>query len=187
MSIIRTIPEDEATGDVAALYAEDREHYGYVPSHTRMMAMNPAAQRGFEAITAAIAGRLGTRNYRLVTLAAAGALHSDACRLAHGNMARKMLSDDQIIAIATDFHDADLTDAEVAMMDYAIRVSRDSAGMTDADAQVLRDHGFTDREIVDITLAAAVRNYYSRALSALGVEDVPPPQLPGPVRDALLG
>jgi len=186
MSIIRTIPEDEATGDVAALYDEDREHYGYVPSHTRMMAMNPAAQRGFEAITAAIAGRLGTRNYRLVTLAAAEALHSDACRLAHGNMARKMFPDDQIIAIATDFHAADLSDAEVAMMDFAVKVCGDSSAMTDADALVLREHGFTDEQIVDIALAASVRNHYSRALHALGVEVDVPPGLPAEVRDALI-
>jgi uncharacterized peroxidase-related enzyme len=186
MSIIRTIPEDEATGDVAALYAEDREHYGYVPSHSRMMAMNAAAQRGFEAITAAVSSRLGTRNYRLVTLAAAGALHSQACLLAHGNMARRMMDDAQIIAVADDFHTAGLTDAEVAMMDFAVKVCGDSSAMTDADALVLREHGFTDEQIVDITLAASVRNYYSRALHALGTEVDVPPALPSDVREALL-
>jgi len=47
--------------------------------------------------------------------------------------------------------------------------------MTDADSQRLRDAGFTDREIVDITMAAAARNFYSRSLRALAVEvDVPP-------------
>jgi hypothetical protein len=30
MSIIHTVSEDDATGDVAALYAEDRGHFGYV-------------------------------------------------------------------------------------------------------------------------------------------------------------
>jgi alkylhydroperoxidase family enzyme len=54
-------------------------------------------------------------------------------------------------------------------------VSTDVASMTDADSQNLRDHGFTDRQIVDITLAAAARNYLSRALRALAVpvDDVP--------------
>jgi alkylhydroperoxidase family enzyme len=41
--------------------------------------------------------------------------------------------------------------------------------MTDADSQSLRDQGFDDRQILDITLAAAIRNYYSRALQALAV------------------
>ncbi|MEO8262132.1 MAG: peroxidase-related enzyme [Pseudolysinimonas sp.] len=186
MSIIHTVPEDEATGDVAALYDEDREQLGYVPTHSRMMAMNPAAQRGFEAITAAVSARLGVRLYRLVTLAAAEALKSDPCLLAHGNMARAILDDDQIIAVAHDYHEAGLSDAEVAMMDFAVKVCGDSAGMTDADALVLREHGFSDEQIVDIALAASVRNYYSRALHALGVEPDVPPALPAPVRDALL-
>jgi hypothetical protein len=47
--------------------------------------------------------------------------------------------------------------------------------MTDADSQRLRDVGFSDRQIVDITLAAAARNFFSRALLALAVpvDDVP--------------
>ncbi len=47
--------------------------------------------------------------------------------------------------------------------------------MTDADAEELRDAGYTDRQIVDITLAAGVRNYFSRSLLALAVpvDDVP--------------
>lgn len=186
MSIIHTVPEDEATGDIAAIYQSEREHYGYVPAHTPTMAMNPAALHGFEAITGSLAERLGVRAYRLVTLAAAGALHSDSCLLAHGNMARKIMDDDQIIAVAHDYHEAGLTDAEVAMMDFAVKVCGDSAAMTDADALVLREHGFTDEQIVDIALAAAVRNYYSRALHALGVEVDVPPALPEPVREALL-
>ena len=50
--------------------------------------------------------------------------------------------------------------------------------MTDADSQALRDHGFSDRQIVDIALAAGARNYFSRALQALAVpvEDVPGPE-----------
>jgi hypothetical protein len=47
--------------------------------------------------------------------------------------------------------------------------------MTDDDGRRLREAGFTDRQIVDITLAAAARNYLSRALQALAVpvEDLP--------------
>ena len=59
--------------------------------------------------------------------------------------------------------------------------------MTDADSQSLRDNGFTDRQIVDIALAAAARNFFSRALQALNVpvEDVP--GISPHVAEALLG
>jgi len=78
------------------------------------------------------------------------------------------------------FHDAGLPASEVAMMDYAVKLSTDAAGMADADAQRLRDAGFSDREIADITLAAAARNFFSRALLALNVDlDVPEGLSPG--------
>jgi uncharacterized peroxidase-related enzyme len=186
MSIIHTVPEDEATGDMAAFYAAERANHGYVPPHSLVMALNPVAQHAFESITAVLAERLGVRTYRLVTLAAAEALRSGSCLLAHGNMARKLMDDDQLIAVATDYHEAGLSDAEVAAMDFAVKVCGDSSAMTDADALVLRDHGFTDEQIVDITLAAGIRNYYSRSLHALGVEVDVPPALPAEVREALL-
>jgi uncharacterized peroxidase-related enzyme len=186
MSIIRTVPESDATGEVAALYAEDRENFGHVSEHAKVMALNPEADEAFGALVRAIVPGLGTRNYRLITLAAAGALQSQPCRLAHGLFARRQFEDGQLEAIARDFHDADLTPAEVAMMDFAVKLSTDSASMTDADSQVLRDHGFSDREIVDIALAAGVRNYYSRALNALGVSDPVPDGLTPALVEALL-
>ena len=45
-----------------------------------------------------------------------------------------------------------------------------SETMTDADSsERLRELGLSDREIVDVALAAAARNYYSRAIQALAV------------------
>ncbi len=58
--------------------------------------------------------------------------------------------------------------------------------MTNADSQILRDAGFSDREIVDITLAAAARNYLSRILQALAVDVDVPPKLSESMRTALL-
>ncbi len=40
MSIIQTTEPDQATGVVAEIYADDQRHLGYVPEHTRVMAVN---------------------------------------------------------------------------------------------------------------------------------------------------
>lgn len=58
--------------------------------------------------------------------------------------------------------------------------------MTDDDSRALREAGFTDRQIVDITLAAAARNYYSRPLQALAVPTDQVPGLSPELVDALL-
>ena len=186
MAIIQTPDPGDATGDVAEIYAKDERDLGYVAEYTRVMAFNPEAYRAWEQLVRAIIAQLGVRRFELVTLAAAEGTHSQHCRLAHGRKTLAVMDADDVEAVARDFHDAGLSEAEVAMMDYAKRVSEDSAAMTDADSLRLRELGFTDREIVDITLAAAARNYFSRAIQALGVSVEVPPGISDGLRDALL-
>lgn len=169
--IIRTPDPDDAGGAVADIYRGDLDDDGFVFSHTRAMAVNPEALAAFETLIHAIVPSIGVRTYELATLAAAAGVGSAHCLLAHGRKAlrARALDEDQLEAIAErGDHDA-LSDADRAVMRYARRLSTDPAAMTDADSQELRDAGFDDRQIVDITLAAAARNYFSRALQALAV------------------
>ncbi len=167
----------QATGHAADMYAGDLSTDGFVFGYTQAMAINPQAHAAFESLIAAIVPSIGIRLYELTTLAAARAIGSPHCLLAHGRKTLRadVMGEAQLARLAVDYRDADLSDAEVAVMAYAEKLSTDAASMTDADTQVLRDHGFTDRQIVDITLAAAARNYFSRALQALAVpvDDVP--------------
>jgi len=159
---------------------------GYVPEHTRVMAVNPEAYAAWEQLVGAIAHPLGIRRYELVTLAAARGVRSEHCLLAHGNKTLRYIDEDLLTRIARDYRTAGLSEAEVAMMEFAEKVSTSSNEMTDADSLRLRDLGFTDREIVDIALAAAARNYFSRAIQALGVAVDVPPGLPDTLREALV-
>jgi uncharacterized peroxidase-related enzyme len=186
MSIIETVSEAQGAGLIAEIYAADRRALGYVPSHTLVLSVNPEAFTAWRALQAAIAESMGVRRFELVTLAAARALGSKHCRLAHGNKSLKVMDEEELLLIARDYHAAGLSPAEVAMMEFAEKLSTDSAAMTDADTQRLHGLGFTDREIVDIALAAAARNYLSRALQALAVDVDVPPNLSVPLRDALL-
>jgi uncharacterized peroxidase-related enzyme len=186
VTTIRTPEPAEATGEVAALYEEELADLGYVPEYTRVMSVNPEALRAFQNLVRSIVAQLGKRRYELVTLAAAQALHSQHCRLAHGRKTLALIEEDELERIARDYGNAGLSEAEVAMMEFAEKVSRESSAMTDADVERLRDLGFTDREIVDITLAAAARNYYSRAIQALGAAVEVPPDLSDRLRGALL-
>lgn len=176
--IVRPPSETEAEGVVAELYAEDLSDDGVVFSHTKAMAINPEAERAFEALIGAIVPSIGLRVYELATLGAARGIPSPHCLLAHGRKALRagVFDEDQLERVAVDYEDAGLSEADAAVMRFAERVSTDAAAMTDADSQALRDQGFSDRQIVDIALAAAARNYYSRALRALAV---PVDRMPG--------
>lgn len=187
MTAIATPALDEVTGEAAEIYAESIRSDGYVADHTKVMAMNPEAYRAWQALIKAIAGPMDKRRYELVTLAAAQGIRSKHCRLAHGEKTLTYIPEEELIRIARDYRDSGLSEAEVAMMEFAEKVSTDSAEMTDADGARLREFGFTDREIVDIALAAAARNYYSRAIQALGAEVELPVSMSEELRVALVG
>ena len=186
MSIIETPSPETVTGLAAEIYADDQEHMGYVPEHTRVMAVNPEAYLAWENLIGAIAGGMDKRRYELITLAAARGVRSEHCLLAHGNRTLRYIEEDELTRIARDYRTAGISEAELAMMAFAEKVSTNSSAMTDADSQTLRDAGYTDRDIVDIALAAAARNYFSRAIQALAVAVDVPPALPASLHEALL-
>ena len=179
---------DEAEGHVAKMYDTDLRDDGFVFSHTQMMAINPEAHEAFEALIRAIVPSIGVRTYELATLAAARAIPSPHCLLAHGRKTLRAdaLTEEQLVRVARDYETAGLDEADVAVMRFAHRLSTDPAGMTDEDSQSLRDHGFSDRQIVDIALAAGIRNHYSRTLQALAVPVEAVPGLSAEVTAALL-
>jgi len=179
MAIITAPSNAEATGLVAELFADDIRSQGYVGAHTRALSMNPEALDAWNSLIDAIAKPMDKRRYELITLAAARGARSQHCLLAHARKAMRYFDEDTLVRIAEDYHNAGLTEAEVVMMEFAEKVSVDASSMTDADSLRLREAGYSDREIVDIALAAAARNFYSRAVQALAV-DVDPPGILSP-------
>lgn len=186
MSIIAVTSEAEAADAVSEFYEGDIREQGYVASHTKAMSVNPEALAAWKDLMRALVGPMGKRRFELVTLAASLGVKSPHCRLAHGRKSLPLFGEAELIRIARDYHEAGLSEAEVAMMEFAEKVSRASDTMTDADSLRLRDLGFSDREIVDIALTAAARNYYSRAIQALAVDVDEFPELSEDLRAALL-
>ncbi|MEV7620218.1 carboxymuconolactone decarboxylase family protein [Microbacterium sp. NPDC089321] len=168
--IIRTPASDDASGAVAAMYEEDIAADGFVHSYTAAMAVNPEAHDAFIALVKAVVPSIGIRVYEAATLGAARAIGSSHCLLAHARktMNAGVADEAGLRAFAAD-DDSAFTAAEQAVMRYAARLSSSPRDMTDADAAALREHGFTDRQILDITLAAGLRNHFSRSLLALAV------------------
>ena len=73
-------------------------------------------------------------------------------------------------AVLTDLHDAGLERAEVAMMDFALKIALRANEMTQADVDALRAVGLEDVEILDIALTATLRSFASKTFNALGAE-----------------
>jgi len=79
------------------------------------------------------------------------------------------LDEDLVRALRTDYRQTPLSGADRAMLDYAVRLTRDATRIHAQDLDVLRAAGFDDRGILQITLIAAWFNYINRVADALGV------------------
>ncbi len=169
MSFLETVDESEASGELAALYAEDIDDDGHIANYTRAFSHRPDLMRAWETLNQTVKRSMDLRQYELATLAAAKAIRSSYCGLAHGwVLAAKFFVAEQVASIARDHHTAGLTEAEVALMDFAAKVAISAADVVEADIDALRRHGFGDEEIFDIASAAAARCFFSKVLDATG-------------------
>jgi len=171
MAFINTVPVDQATGEVRTMYENNQGNLGYVPNYAKIFSDRPEVMAAWAKLISSIRANLDLRRYELITLAAARALHSSYCMLAHGTILReKFYPPEQLSAIADDFTSADLAPVDVAIMSFAEHIVRDATSVTAEDVQHLREYGLTDAEIFDIAAASAARCFFSKLLDALGAE-----------------
>ena len=171
MAFIRTILEEEANGLVRQLYDQDMATDGYVNNTTRALSLHPEVAVAWSALSRAIRSNMDPRRYELITVGAAVELRSTYCTLAHGALLRThFYSAEQVEAIVRDFRHAGLQPVDVAIIDFAKKLTRGAYTVTQADVDALRAYGLTDAEILDIAAAAAARNFISRLFDAVGAE-----------------
>lgn len=171
MAFIRTIPPAEAEGPVREMYRHAQSRFGYVPNWAQAFSLRPSVRDGWVALLSSIQGNLPVRSYELATLAAARALRSSYCALAHGSvLADKVFDAATVAGIAVDAAGSPLEPRERAMMAFAEKVARSADQITAADVDQLRAHGYRDEEIFDLAAAAAARCFFSKLLDALGVQ-----------------
>jgi uncharacterized peroxidase-related enzyme len=171
MAFIRTTPPADAEGSVRAMYEQVHGRFGYVPNWAKAFSLRPGVLDGWTALLKSIQSNLPVRSYELATLAAARALRSSYCSLAHGSvLATKVFDAPAVTAIMKNEPGAPLEARERAMMAFAEKVAVNADRITAADIEDLRSHGYRDEEIFDLAAAAAARCFFSKLLDALGAQ-----------------
>ncbi|MFN8597910.1 MAG: peroxidase-related enzyme [Anaerolineae bacterium] len=171
MAFIQTVPAEQATDKLQELYNDDLHSLGYIANHTQAMSLRPEVNAAWRNLIGTIRSKMRLRRYELVTIAAAAALRCTYCLLAHGAVLRKnFFTAEQVVAILRDYRQAGLEPEEVAMMALAEKVTLEAQSVTPQDIENLRGYGLTDAEILDVILAAAARNFFSKVLDAIGAE-----------------
>ena len=170
---VHTVSPEEADGAVKAMYDAAEASEGYLPNQVRLFSLNPAARAAWRQLVEAINAGMDHRRYELVTLAAAATVRCRYCVSAHAAvvMESDYFDRGQVEEIARDFRSADSLDArDKEVMVFAEKVALDANRVAPEDVDHLRAHGLSDREIFDVTLAAAARVFYSKVLQAMDAE-----------------
>jgi uncharacterized peroxidase-related enzyme len=171
VAFVRAVTDDEACGEIAGLFAADRERLGYVANYTRTFgAHRPEPFVAWRRLIGSISESMDERHYELATLAAARQLRSSYCALAHGTiLAERLLEPAAVRELAAGGLPGALDPLERAIVDLAAKVAEDATSVGEDDVQRLRYHGLDDGQIVDVVLAAAARSFFSKTLDALGI------------------
>jgi uncharacterized peroxidase-related enzyme len=79
------------------------------------------------------------------------------------------LDEKLVRALEEDYTQAQITRAERAMLDYVVQLTKDATRIGPEDHERLRNEGFEDLAILQMTLIASWFNYINRVADALGV------------------
>ena len=168
---LKTIAESEASGRVAEIYAGERKDLELVMEASKCWTTRPDM---LPVISDMFAGlkkgfTLPMRDWRLITLVAAVEVPSTYCVTVYGhNLVKELGSKELLLAIVRDFRTAGLCERDVAMLDDARKVAREAHRVTQVDIDWLRTHGFSDPQIADIAMCAALRCFVARYFEAVG-------------------
>ena len=132
---------------------------GFVPNVFLTLAHRPDEFRAFFAYHDALmekAGGLTKAEREMIVVATSSANQCQYCVVAHGAIlrvrARNPLLADQV---AANYRKADITPRQLAMLGFAMKVSRDAEALGEVDFDALRAHGFSDEDIWDIGAISA--------------------------------
>ena len=166
---IDPVRNDEATGTLADMYRSEEERWGFLPTFTQAFSHHPEAYEAWLRLIRVAYGSMDRRRCELATLAAAKALKSTCCSVAHGMFLRDLFYEsDQVVRIAEDHRDAGLEAVDVAVMNFAEKAAADASSIEQSDVDSLRAHGLSDREIFEVAYAVAARAFFATLIESLG-------------------
>ena len=79
------------------------------------------------------------------------------------------LDGEMVRALEADYKTAPISEQDRVMLDYVVQVTKDATRISPSDHERLREVGFDDKGILQITLIASWFNYINRVADALGV------------------
>jgi uncharacterized peroxidase-related enzyme len=146
--------------DIQQRITEVQEKAGFVPNVFLTLARRPAEFRAFFAYHDTLMEKetpgLDMAEREMIVVATSARNQCQYCVIAHGAILRIRARNPYIAdQLATNYRKADISDRQKAMLDYALKVSREAETVNELDYQRLNEFGFDDEDIWDIGAISA--------------------------------
>lgn len=151
---------DSLEADIRARIEAVQDKAGFIPNIFLALAHRPAEFRAFFAYHDALMEKEGglSKGEREMVVVATSALNQcQYCVIAHGAILR-IREKNQTIAdqISSNYRKAGLSPRQRAIVDFAVKVSRQAHEIEESDYKTLTDHGLDEEDAWDIGAIAAL-------------------------------
>jgi uncharacterized peroxidase-related enzyme len=153
--VFEDLPED-----IQQRITEVQEKAGFVPNVFLTLARRPDEFRAFfmyhDALMEKETPGLSMAEREMIVVATSARNQCQYCVIAHGAILRIRARNPYIAdQLATNYRKADISERQKAMLDYALKVSREAETVDESDYKKLNGLGFDDEDIWDIGTISA--------------------------------
>ena len=147
---------------------------GFIPNVLAAFAKFPKQFEGFTKLyNALMLGESGLTKLEreMIAVTVSSENHCFYCLVAHGSAVRELSNDPQLgERIAANFRSAELPKKQEELLNFTKKLTKDPSEIGENDRQKLRDVGYTDRDIWDISAIVGLFNMTNRLASATEME-----------------
>lgn len=174
MAWIDVIEEDQATGKLKSSYDQIKKRLGEVPNLLKVYSLNPQAlSRQMDLYGTVMFGPSGPTGpqQELLATVVSSLNGCEYCVRHHGEALNLYWQDEaKLDRLIADYTQLDLSDQDRAMLDYAVKLTKQPDSVSKDDVQRLRDAGFSDESILNIAVITGLFNAVNRVVDGLSVE-----------------
>ena len=151
-----------------------QQKLGFIPNVLAAFAKFPKQFEGFTKLyNALMLGDSGLTKLEreMIAVTVSSENHCFYCLVAHGSAVRELSNDPQLgERIAANFRSAELPKKQEELLNFTKKLTKDPSEIGENDRKKLRDVGYTDRDIWDISAIVGLFNMTNRLASATEME-----------------
>ena len=169
-------PDAKPTAEIEAYFQKCQEKLGFVPNVLRAYAFDNVKLQAFiDMVDDLMLGDSGLSKLEreMIAVAVSSVNHCHYCLTAHGAAVRLRGDPELGELIGQNYRAARLDARQKEMLDFSVKLTEEPDKIEETDRQRLRDVGFSDRDIWDISAVASFYNMSNRLAAATDMRPNP--------------